>query len=480
MRRLISHKTLFLYFCFDITTCALWKGVSTLKKKKEVSFTERVWTFFASVKLSVVLLLVLAATSIIGTVIPQKEDPASYFQMYGEVFYKVFKSLGLFDMYHSWWFRFILVMLTINLLVCSLKRLPAIWKIVSARSPKFDKKRFKNIRRKESFVTPSSPEKLKSIYESYIIKRLRYCHSDETDTGFVLYSERGRWTRMGVYVVHLSVIILFIGAIIGSQFGFNGWVNIPEGEAVDQIRLRESSKPHQLDFAIRCNDFEATFHDSGRPKEYKSSLTILEKGQQVLTRSVIVNDPLRYKGISFYQAGFGTLPPGRATLILTDSKTGSSKTIEAPLRKEVDLPGDKGHFEVVQFVSDFKNFGPAFQIRLVDDRKAPALFWVFKNFPKFDRMRKGRYLFVVESYPEIYYTGLQVTADPGVWVVYCGFILLIAGIMVTFFMSHARLFMEVVRDEEGSRVTIASTANRNRLAFEEKVRKITEDLKLLS
>ncbi len=451
-----------------------------MKKEKEGSFTERIWSFFASVKLSVVLLIVLAATSIIGTVIPQNADPAGYFQSYGEVFCKIFKFLGLFDMYHSWWFLFILMMLTINLLVCSFKRLPTVWKIVSVKNPKFNKKRFNNIKRKDSFIIPSSPEKLKSVYESYIIKKLRYCHSEETDAGFVLYAERGRWTRMGVYIVHLSIIILFIGAIVGSLFGYNGWVNIPEGVTVDHIRLRGNSTLRQLDFALRCNDFQATFYDSGMPKEYKSSLTIIENGQEVLTRSVIVNDPLRYKGVSFYQSNYGILPPHRVTLKLMDYKTGKSESIEAPFHKKVNLPDNQGYFKVVRFVSDFMNAGPSFQIQLLDNGKSPVLLRLFKNYPSLDRMRKGRYLFSVESYPEVYYTGLQVTCDPGVWVVYSGCILLIIGITITFFMSHNRLFMEVVRDEEGSRVTIAGTANKNRLAFEEKVKKITEGLQLLS
>ncbi len=451
-----------------------------MKKKEEVSFTGRIWAFFASIKLSVVLLIVLAVTSIIGTVIPQNADPASYFKSYGEVFYKIFKSLGLFDMYHSWWFLFILMMLTINLLVCSSKRLPTVWKIVAVKNPKFNKKRFDNIKRQDSFIVLSSPEKLKSIYESYIIKKLRYCHSEETDAGFVLYAERGRWTRMGVYIVHLSIIILFIGAIVGSLFGYNGWVNIPEGETVDHIRLRESSKPYQLDFALRCNEFKATFYDSGMPKEYKSSLTIIENGQEVLTRSIVVNDPLRYKGVSFYQSGYGTLPPDRVTLKITDNKIGKSESIEALFHKKVNLPDNKGFFKVINFVSDFMNAGPAFQVQLLDNGKSPVLLRLFKNYPNLDRMRKGRYLFSIESYPEVYYTGLQVTSDPGVWVVYAGCILLIIGITVTFFMSHNRLFVQVVRDKEGSRVTMAGTANKNRLAFEDKVEKITEGLQLLS
>lgn len=451
-----------------------------MKNKKDRGFTEGLSAFFASVKLTLVLLIALAATSIIGTVIPQNEDASAYFQRYGEVFYKIFKFLDIFDMYHSWWFQFLLLMLTINLVVCSFRRLPGVWKIVSVKAPKFSRKRFENIKNKDTFSVPSSPDIIKPLFESYIAKRLRRCNAEETDNGFVLYAEKGRWTRMGVYSVHLSIIILFAGAIAGSMFGFTGWVNIPEGETVDHIRLRDNNKPHKLDFSLRCNKFEATFYDSGKPKDYRSSLTVIENGKETLTRSIVVNDPLRYKGVSFYQSSYGTLPPDRAMVKLTEQKTGKVRKLDAPFRERISLPDKKGYLELVQFVSNFRNLGPGFQVRLSDDEKPPALFWLFEKFPTFDQMRKGRYLFSIESYPERHYTGLQVTADPGVWYVYSACMLLIVGIIVTFFMSHNRLFLEVVRNKGGSRVVIGGAANRNRLAFEEKVKKMRDDLLSLS
>ncbi|MBW2590545.1 MAG: cytochrome c biogenesis protein ResB [Deltaproteobacteria bacterium] len=72
-------------------------------------------------KLTVILLLSLAVTSIVGTIIPQNENPAAYFRAYGEFVYKLFDLLGIFDMYHSWWFQFLLLLLTINIVVLSVQ-----------------------------------------------------------------------------------------------------------------------------------------------------------------------------------------------------------------------------------------------------------------------------------------------------------------------------------------------------------------------
>ena len=69
----------------------------------------KIWNFFTSVKLTIVLLLSLAVTSIIGTLIPQNEDPQAYFEAFGGVLYQLFNLLDLFDMYHSWWFQLLII-----------------------------------------------------------------------------------------------------------------------------------------------------------------------------------------------------------------------------------------------------------------------------------------------------------------------------------------------------------------------------------
>jgi len=63
---------------------------------------DTVWKLFASVKLTVVLLLSLAATSVIGTLIPQNQDSVAYLEAFGPFLFRFFNVLGLFDLYHSW------------------------------------------------------------------------------------------------------------------------------------------------------------------------------------------------------------------------------------------------------------------------------------------------------------------------------------------------------------------------------------------
>jgi len=89
---------------------------------------------FASVKLTVVVLILLAATSVVGTLIPQNADPALYMRAYGEFAYRMMHALGIFDMYYSWWFQTLIGILTVNITICTIKRWPVIWKIVSSKN----------------------------------------------------------------------------------------------------------------------------------------------------------------------------------------------------------------------------------------------------------------------------------------------------------------------------------------------------------
>ena len=91
------------------------------------------------------------------------------------------------------------------------------------------------------------------------------------------------------------------------------------------------------------------------------------------------------------------------------------------------------------------------------------------RFPSFDKMRKGNVQIAAVENVSRYYTGLQVNRDPGVWVVYCGFILMIIGCYITFFMSHQQICVELVRTGEKTEVILAGTANKNKSGMLTKV-----------
>ena len=434
--------------------------------------------------LSVILLLSLAVTSIVGTLIPQNESPAAYFQEYGEFLYRIFDVFDFFDMYNSWWFQLLIVLLTVNIVVCSIDRLKATGKIVFAKNPIFNLSRFRDHADKESIVDDRSPEQLKDIYEPFVSKGFGYMRSEQTDKGFCIFAEKWRWTRLGVYGVHLSIVLLLVGSLIGSIFGFDGYVNIPEGEAVSSIRIRNPAQAKSLDFEVLCEDFDVSFYDSGVPKEFRSSLTILEHGKPVLKKDIIVNDPLRYKGINMFQSSYGPLPPKEVTLSFTSKKTGKVYQKKVLIGQQIDIPEAGGKFVVKDYDNAYnfrgRSIGEAFSGILIPENGRPIEILLPVRFPDFDQGRKGNVAVSVKDYDRRYYTGLQVTKDPGVWVVYSGFILLIVGCYITFFMSHQRLCIDIVKKGKKSIVMVAGTANKNKLGVPNRIKKISEKLTKLA
>ena len=461
-----------------------------------------VWKFFASVKLTVLLLLTLAATSVIGTVIPQNESPQAYRQAFGDFLYRLFDILDIFDMYHSWWFQLLLLLLTLNVVVCSVDRLKATWNIIFSKNPTFKLTQFRNDKYKVQCDDTRSIEVLRPLVKNLVSRKFGFYRQENTAGGFVFFAEKWRWTRLGVYIVHTSVILLLIGGLIGSIFGFEGFVNIPEGETIDTIRLRNADKSVQLDFEIRCDDFDVSFYPNGMPKEFRSSLAIIENGKAILQKDILVNHPLRYRGINFFQSSYGELPaelsvtavPEEIGLAFTSKETGMVYNKKVHLGERVNIPEDLGEFELKEFKDEYdfrgRELGPTLIGVLTQKNGASVEVVLPLRFPSFDRMsamvnpqRSDAVMITVDEFPanteahaKRYYTGLQVTKDPGVIVVYTGFLMMIIGCIITFFMSHQRICIEVTAKGKKSRVTVSGKANKNKLGMRRKVELIADQL----
>jgi len=292
----------------------------------------------------------------------------------------------------------------------------------------------------------------------------------ETESAITIYSEKGRVSRLGVYITHLSLLIILIGGLIGSQFGFKGFVNILEGETVDQIyeRGENGEIPRPLSFSVRCDDFNITFYDlPGRKekhvKEYTSIVTILDNGKEVLKESVRVNHPLRYKGLTFYQSNYGAVHDAALGIQWVGKK---EKTVfKVSEGTTVAVPNSDNFIRLLKAEHQVHNFGEGVQVVLFKPNQEPRPFWLLKAFPKFDEQRKDEFILTFEEFTEKEYTGLSVTKDPGVWVVWIGCGLMIIGLIVSFFFSHQRVWVRIPK-VPGGEIVLAGSTNKNRVGFE--------------
>jgi cytochrome c biogenesis protein len=458
----------------------------TNKKKPETS--NAFWTFFSSVKLTIVLLIVLAAASVAGTMLPQGQDPSQLAGRMSPGVFRVLETLGLFDMYHAWWFRWLIGLLSLNLIVCSLDRFPSAWRRFKMKASPDRTKPFEDLPSDQSFLVRGSFAHVAEGVHALFRKAYGRAESMQKEDQLLLSGEKGRYAHFGVYLVHLSVLLILSGALIGSFFGFEAYVNIPEGEKVDTVFLRRGMLPMALDFQVRCDRFFVEFYKDGMPKEYRSDLSFFIGGKEVSKQSALVNHPVTFRGVTFYQSSYGTASGGKATLTVTregDAKQGVQFIAEKGQVNQ--LPGKEGEFQVMAVKEDPQ----AVQIALTPNGGQEIRFWVFKDYeaiqkqfpkamlqsPALNPSVFKPYTFHLNKLETHYYTGLQVNKDPGVPVVWAGCILMIVGFMVAFFSSHRRIWIRIAKEKRGIRVSVAGTASKNPVGLERELGHLALKLK---
>ncbi len=442
-----------------------------------------VWDFFASLKLTIITLILLAVTSIIGTVIQQNKAPQEYIQVYGEKTYQIFEALQFTDMYHSWWFLLLLEIFSLNLVTCSAKRFPRVWKLATAKMIPADEGQWKTLSSVREYRAKIDAEEASRRVAASLKSRFGEPEVIKKDGATHLLVQKGAWSRFGVYVTHLSILVIFIGAIIGNLWGFKAYVNIEEGTSTDRVWIPGQNQPLALGFSVRCDDFDVTYYEgSNRPKEFMSILDVIDGGQEVISdRKIIVNDPVSYKGITFYQSSYGQAGQPTVRMKVKVRETGEVLDLTARQGQHVRLPGGYA-FAVSQVVPNYSSFGPAAQMHVnTPDGRHGNPFMVMQRFPNFDANRNGKFIFSLVDFEQKQYTGLQVKKDPGVWVVWLGCLLMVVGSIVAFMLSHRRLWAEVVTDGKGCRVRIGGSAHRNQpgfaLFFDDLADQLDSDLK---
>lgn len=426
-----------------------------------------IWRFFASVQLALITLFILAATSIIGTLIPQGQPPAFYVQEYGPELARLFQVLDIPIMYGSWWFVTLLSLFCFNLIVCSIERLPNVWRMVVLDNLATDPERLAKMQLKYQAVA-SLPAGAAAARVQQLLAENGWKKSERRDRGegTIIFAQEGAWSRLGVYAVHLSILVIFAGAMIGTFFGFKASVMLPEGAATTEIYQRGSGRPIPLGFELRCNRFEISYYDNGMPKEYRSDLMVIDPVRETpLQKSIVVNDPLDYAGLTFYQSSYEPLQ--EFMLTIRDQTNGEEKLFRILAGQQFAWPDTDISFGIINLMSNQQGMAQRIKVWFTDGGEAePSVFWMGDK-QAVEVERPGR-KFTVHA-RQLYATGLQVAKDPGVWTVYLGCALMLVGLYVAFFLSHQRLWVYITpggSGGQGSNILVSGASNKNRLAFD--------------
>lgn len=436
----------------------------------------------SSIKLTVTLLFLLAGISIIGTLIPQDLQKVEYVQRYGFKLYRIMDSFGILDIYHTWWFNGIIVLLTINLIFCSIDRLPGVYRSMRHKRSDMTDSQLKTLPFYREIRISGGPDAVNKLKE-FINRTIGRAEIiDEGPSSIFLFWEKGKISRFGPYITHLGIVVILIGALIGSLFGFRANLNIVEGESVNKAYDFRKGQEIPLGFDVKCENFTLEFYPgTERPKRYASDLKIIENGKVVAQKTIEVNTPLSYKGLTFYQSSYGPAAPPSFDVTVYDKRRGASQNVILYLETPEKVM-DNISIAILDYTENYSGFGPAALVELHSGDDNGKRFPIFQNYKDFDEAHStGNYRVVLNRIlePKLYYTGLQVTKDPGVNVVWLGSFIMSIGLLIAFLIYHRRIWIKVVDKNGRATIMLGGFSFKNKLGFEREFSRIVTALEKL-
>lgn len=288
-------------------------------------------------------------------------------------------------------------------------------------------------------------------------------------------ADRFRWAPFGRIVAHVSFVLILIGAVTGATWGFrNNSFAVPVGAKMEV--------GNGTGMAVEAKSFSDSYYPSGEPRDYSSELILYKDGVRVKAQTTRVNHPMRYGGITFYQAFFGAAA-------VMQVKDGNGKVLfdeGVPLLWESKDKTDRvGQFSLAEKGLTVFVVGPASgevdpriaagQIQLEVYKagtQAPVAIRVISQ-AKPTKIAGLDFTFARERQ----FTGLSVSRDPGTTLVWIGSTLLVLGMSMVFFFPHRRVRAVIRHTAAGSETGVAAIRRRDTV-FEAQFHQLVDDIEL--
>jgi cytochrome c biogenesis protein len=480
---------------------------------------------------ALVLLVVLAAASILGSLFPQEgvspQRVDQYFQDHPALA-PVLDRLGLFDVFGSAWYMAIYLALLGALVACLVPRTRALYRVLRSRPPRGGN--LDRYRTRATFDTTASPEQ--AIQAARTVLRRRRFRLAEHPEGSgqpgagvpgELAGEKGYLREASSMLFHVSLLVLLVGLAYGKGYGYRGQAAIIEGETWANARVGYDNfspgrffGPERLaPFQLRLDDFSNSFHDNNTPRAFVSRLTALDlDGRQTQSQRVAPNRPMTVEGVRVFQSDYGYVPVVRVVakdgdelvapqevLTLRDPasewSTGAVKVTRAKpqvgleltmftgLRTAPDCPGG------APFCNDPRLVRPVLVVLPYQgDLQASKVQSVFtldrtRLAPLGDRPlvlgvgQSGK----LANGMKVSFTGLKqysvftLARDPGVPIVAVAAVLLLGGLIPSLYVTRRRVWVRAFPAGPGTtRVVLAGLALQGKTAFEGELSRLAQQV----
>ncbi len=422
---------------------------------------------------------------------------------------RIFRALGLFDVYGSWWFTLAYVLLLVSLAACLGPRTRAL--VRGLRRPPQPSRDLDGMRHYASGLVRGTPEEAVAR-ASGVLRRRRFRVAAEDRS---VAADKGGAREVGSLAFHWSFFLLLLGVVLGKGFGFTGQATIVEGDTWTEAHAGYDLPPRQgrffaesmhRGFQVHVRDFEVTYREGGLPADFVSRVDVLEEGEVVGRKEIRVNDPLRHLGVKLYQSGFGWAPvievrhdgePLASGPVVFVSDAPQDRRL--PWRGVVKLPSLRPQVGIeLQLLPDVAAFAEGLPML-----EARSPFLTYTAWRGDLRLTSAQSVFDLDtegmqrweeggvglgetaelpggleiSFPELReYTQLFVARDPGTGIVLAAAIVMLAGLIPALFSSRRRVWVRAEANGEGTRLEVAGFALQRKDAFDEEFRRLSAEL----
>jgi cytochrome c biogenesis protein len=411
---------------------------------------QKIFRIVADLRFSILILMLIALFSIIGTVIEQDQSIESYKLNYpltnpvfGFLTWDQILKFGLDHVYKTWWFFTLIFLFGLSLITCTfLQQLPSL-KI--ARRCQFFRKPGQFYRLK-IFTTLTNFSFNKILLQ---IKNSQYSIFQQKN---IVYCYKGLIGRIAPILVHFSMIMILLGTIIGSLFGFKAQEIVPKTENFHIQNIINSGQLSRIPkISTRVNDFWITYTPSRTISQFYSDLSILDtKGNEIKRKTISVNYPLIHDNVYYYQTDWN--------LIGLRFKTITNEIMEYPL---LNILNNQSKVWIT-WISNGESLNEGI-IGLVDNLEGYCSIYdesglFLGNIELNEAVNFNQPLTFLEI---ISSTGLQIKSDPGIPMIYLGFFFLMVSTLLSY-ITYSQIWII----QKNQKLFIGGTTNRAIFNFE--------------
>jgi cytochrome c biogenesis protein len=388
--------------------------------------------------------------SIIGTVIEQDQSIETYKlnypltnRIFGFLSWDIILQFGFDHVYKTWWFLTLILLFGVSLLTCTLlQQFPSL-KI--ARRCQF-------FRTTKQFCRLNISTNLKHLVFSQLLFKIKQKNYSIFQQKNIVYCYKGLVGRIAPIIVHFSMIIILLGTILGSIGGFKAQEIVPKTETFHIQNILNNGQFTVIPkIAIRINDFWITYTKQTTITQFYSDISFLNvDGNEIQRKTIFVNSPAKYKGIDYYQTDWN--------LIGLRVKLKNSSIFQYPF---INLPNAQEKMWL-SWVSTNEQLNNGLTL-LMDNLQGYCS--IYNKAGKFignlelnENLKLENSLILMDILSS---TGLQIKADPGIRLIYLGFLFLMVSTLISY-ITYSQIW--IVKDKQ--KIFIGGNTTRATFEFE--------------